>query len=193
MRDPRSLAVTCLMVLLAGSCRAGELQAPPRTPATSQATLATPTSSNPNPNMTTPALFLDAAGGAGGSTGPVVTRARWVKINGSLLLNRRGEPRKLPENAEITINLFPDTTYVGVIERVEEEGGSISWTGHLKDVETSELFIVYAADVFIGHFASPLGVYEVSNTGGDLYEVIQIDQSKLPGGEGDTKTPTTGP
>ena len=143
--------------------------------------------------MTTPALFLDAAGGAGGSTGPEVTRARWVKINGSLLLNRRGEPRKLPENAEITINLFPDTTYVGVIERVEEEGGSISWTGHLKDVETSELFIVYAADVFIGHFASPLGVYEVSNTGGDLYEVIQIDQSKLPGGEGDTKTPTTGP
>ena len=34
--------------------------------------------------------------------------------------------------------------------------------------------------VFIGNFASPQGVYEVSNAGGDLDQVILIDQKNLP-------------
>ena len=43
--------------------------------------------------------------------------------------------------------------------------------------------MVYTGGVFIGHFASPLEVYEVSLVQDDLYRVILIDQSKFQGGE----------
>ena len=36
----------------------------------------------------------------------------------------------------------------------------------------------------MGHFASPLGIYEAVIVEDDLYRVIQIDQTKFPGGEG---------
>jgi len=113
-----------------------------------------------------------------------VARLRFIRVNYSLLLDANGLPRPLKLGSEITINLFPDVTYTGVIEQVNDDGGVISWTGYLKDVEYSQLTMVYTSGVFIGHFASPAGVYEVSTVGDDLYRVLQIDQQKLQGGEG---------
>lgn len=139
--------------------------------------------------MPSSALFLGVQEEKPPPDEPATARSRWVKINGGLLLDPQGNPRKLPPNTEITINLFPDTSYIGVIEEIREDGGAYTWIGHLKDVDMSELLIVYNAGLFLGHFASPGGVYEVSNAGGDLYLLIQIDQSKLPGGEGDIDIP----
>jgi hypothetical protein len=160
------------------------------TPAPVSSPLTSPTLSISNKNASGSALFLDARQATAPPTDAGVSRARWAKIDEAVLLDPQGKPLKLPPNAEITLNLFPDTTYAGVIEKVQQEGGGYTWVGHLKGVENSELFIVYTAGVFIGHFASPSGVYEVSSAGGDLYKIVQIDQSKLPGGEGNLYVPS---
>lgn len=125
---------------------------------------------------------------------PHVARSRIVKLNLSLLLDEQGQARPLPPNAEITLSLFPDVNYTGVIEGMQQEGDGYTWTGHLKDVEYSQMYMVYTSGVFIGHFASPAGVYEVSNVGGDLYQIILIDQSQFQGGDEPTpRNPTSTP
>jgi hypothetical protein len=85
---------------------------------------------------------------------------------------------------EITLNLFPDVVYTGVIQQTEVSGDSISWSGILKDVGKSYFTMVYTSGAFMGHFASPLGICEAVYVEDDLYRVIMIDQSKFPGGEG---------
>lgn len=109
-----------------------------------------------------------------------IVRWRFVKINLDLLLDEAGQARDVKV---IIINLFPDVTYTGVIEQVDQSGDSISWSGYLKDVDTSYFTMVYTSGVFMGHFASPLGIYETAFVEGDLYRVIMIDQTKFPGGE----------
>jgi hypothetical protein len=128
-------------------------------------------------------LFIAAGAGAGATPPPHTVRSRLVKLNLSLLLDANGQPRNLAPNSELALNLFPDVTYTGVIEDVQQEGDGYRWAGHLKDVENSQMYLVYTAGVFIGHFASPAGVYEVSNVGGDLYRIVIIDQSQFQGGD----------
>ncbi len=137
------------------------------------------------PNPVTGSLFLDAGQGQAPANRPEVIRSRRVRINQGLLLDAQGGARSLEPQAEIILNLFPDTTYTAVLDQMQQEGDAYTWVGHLKGVETSEFTLVYAAGVFAGHFASPGSVYELSSAGGELYQIVQIDQQKLPGGEGD--------
>jgi hypothetical protein len=127
-------------------------------------------------------LFLDTDEVGPPPVAPQIVRYRFVRINFDLLFDRR---RRVRSTREIAINLFPDVIYTGVIERVEFDGSGYSWSGHLKGVPLSNLNMVYTAGVFIAHFASPGGVYEVSVVGEkDLYCVVMIDQQKLPQDEG---------
>ena len=112
---------------------------------------------------------------------PQIVRSRFVKINLDQVLDESGRPRDVKE---ITLNLFSDVVYNGVIEQTETSGDSISWTGVLRDVENSYFTMVYTSGVFMGHFASPEGIYEAVIVEDDLYRVIMIDQTKFPGGEG---------
>lgn len=139
--------------------------------------------------LETPALSLSASSGFFADTElnrelpaePHISRWRFVKINLGQLLDETGQARNVKE---ITFNLFPDVVYIGVIEQVEQNGDGFSWSGYLKDVEYSYFTMVYTSEVFMGHFASPLGVYEAVLVEDDIYRVIQIDQTKFPGGEG---------
>ncbi len=123
-------------------------------------------------------LFFDTDQSGKPPSEPFIVRSRFVKVNLRLLLDENGQPRQVKE---ITLNLFPDVTFTGVITGVEQSGDSVTWVGSLKDVEYSQLNMIYTGGVFIGHFASPSGVYEISMAGDDLYRIIKIDQSKLPG------------
>ena len=134
-------------------------------------------------NSPSNALFLDTSETASLPTDVHNARSRYVKLNRALLLDQTNQPLNLPAGTEITINFFPDVTYTGVIEKVSDEGGVISWVGNLKNVEYSYFTIIYTSDVFIGNFGSPAGVYEVSHVSGDLYQVIAVDQSPFQGGD----------
>lgn len=139
---------------------------------------------NSLPSSASSELFLETESTSAVTSGPHIARSRFVKVNFALLLDDAKQSSRLKTNSEIMLNLFPDVTYIGVIDHIEENGFDYSWSGHLKDVEFSELTIVYTGETFIAHFASPGGVYEVSNVGEDLYQVVLIDQTKLPSGEG---------
>lgn len=142
---------------------------------------ATPQSTPPVVSVVGPAsLFSDSAGAVPAPVGPQIIRWRAVTLNLGVLLDESGQAREL---SEITVNLFPDVTYTGIIEEVNVEGDGYTWIGHLKDVELSAFYIVYTSGVFIGHFASPLGIYEVSIAKDEVYRIIQIDQNRFPGGE----------
>jgi hypothetical protein len=130
---------------------------------------------------TSAGLFIDTDAARELPAEPQIVRSRFVKVNLALLLDEAGQARDVKE---IALVLFSDVVYTGVIEQIEQNGDGLSWVGYLKDVEYSELTMVYTSGVFIGHFASPLGVYEVSIVDDGLYRVIMIDQSQFPGGEG---------
>jgi hypothetical protein len=112
---------------------------------------------------------------------PHISRSRFVKVDLKLLLDESGESREVEK---IVFNLFPDVVYTGLIEQVERSGDSYSWSGYLQGVENSYFTLVYTSGVFMGHFGSPQGIYEAVVVEDDVYRVIQIDQTKFPGGEG---------
>lgn len=168
------------MLLLSG-CNAKQLTATPANIVEPPPTEIIPnTVQNP---LTSSLLFLETESVGTPNSGKHIARYRFVKINRALLLDETNQVSMLKQNSEITLNLFPDLSYIGIIEHVEENGTDYSWSGHLKDVEYSTLTMLITGDTFIAHFASPAGVYEVSSAGEDLYQVVQIDQTKLPGGE----------
>ena len=115
------------------------------------------------------------------ATSTEVARARYLNVNLGLLVDSSGKARDVSTLPEITLNLFPDVNYTGLIDQVETtEGDSTSWIGRLAGVDGGYFYLVESSDGgFIAHVASSQGVYEVSSAGDNLYRVIQIDQSKL--------------
>lgn len=176
-----SVSILVLAFLVTISCQAISASGTP----VEQATLPGESTSAP---LGTPAkppsgaeLFIDTGDTGDGPPAPGATRSRVVKLNLPLLLNASGQPRRLPAGQEIVLNLFPDVIYTAVIQDVEVQGDGGTWVGVLKDVEYSSVMMVYTSGVFLGHFASPAGVYEASGIGDDLYRIDLINQGALPG------------
>ena len=80
----------------------------------------------------------------------------------------------------ITLNLFDDTTYTGIIEHVETtDSGYAAW-GRLDGVALGTVTLVVNGDLVAGTVRSPLGVYDISMAADGSYVVSEIDESKLP-------------
>ena len=109
---------------------------------------------------------------------PSVARSRYMNVNLGLLFDANGNPRGRKQLPQITLNLFPDVNYVGVVTGVESDGLSASWTGRLKGAQYGYFYLVAVDGIFMAHIASTEGIYEVSWAGDNLYQAIQIDQSK---------------
>lgn len=171
MKHPFFILSLCLLTLPLFSCGV-ESRAEPSSEPLEPPTLTLPTSSG---------LFIETNAVLSLPTQMHISRSRLVKVNQALLIDETGELRSVNE---ITLNLFPDAVYTGVIVQTDPSDDGYSWVGYLKDVESSQFTLIYTSGVFIGHFASPQGVYEVSSVGDDLYRIVMIDQTKLPGGEG---------
>jgi len=125
-------------------------------------------------------LFLETSQAYDTSDDDYVKRSLFVKVNLSLLIDAEGLPLDFEPADEIILNLFPNLSYVGILNRIEvNDEKSWSWIGDLKDVENGYFYLVVSDGVFLGHFASPEGIYEVHYVEDDIYEVIQIDQTVL--------------
>ena len=125
-------------------------------------------------------LFSDAsAADMALNTPAYVMRSRVVNVNFGLLSASSGQALNASTNPEVTLNLFPDATYTGVVERVEQNfSGGKSWIGKLKGKD-GYFYLVNSGEAFIAHVASKEGIYEVSLAGQSLYKIVQIDQSLL--------------
>lgn len=111
------------------------------------------------------------------SSAPYVMRSRLVSVNLGLLIDEKGKARGADQLPQVSLNIFPDARFVGLVEQVQRSGATTSWTGPLADVEGGYFYLVVAEGVFIAHVASPEGVYEISSVGDGVYQAIQIDQS----------------
>lgn len=128
-----------------------------------------------------PSLFVDAAPSqsrADALMEPSTARLRMIRVNTGMLYDAAGKPLDRTRLPEVSLNLFPDANYTGVVTSMERDRWATYWIGDLKEVD-GYFYLVMADDVFIAHVASPLGVYEISWAGGDLYKVEQVDQSKF--------------
>ncbi|MFH2038293.1 MAG: hypothetical protein ABIJ65_02545 [Chloroflexota bacterium] len=175
MKTPIYLLSLCLLMGSLTACSAANGQTTARK--TELVSAMTPTL----PNSTSAGFFVDSDATHTFPEEPQISRSRLVEINLYQLIDNNGQSVPVEE---ILLNLFPDVTYTGVIKQIEENGDGYSWVGYLKDVEFSSMTIVYTSGVFMGNFASPLGVYEFSYVEEDLYRIIMIDQTKFPAGEG---------
>ncbi len=109
-----------------------------------------------------------------------VTRTRYVNVNLGQLVDAGGKALDIRVNPQVTLNLFPDASFTGIMESVKKDPETgISWTGRLKEDPGGYFYLVLVDDVFIAHVASLSGVYEVSWAADNLYRVVQIDQSRL--------------
>jgi hypothetical protein len=111
---------------------------------------------------------------------PHISRARFVTIDREMLLYESGHARGVKG---IVFNLFPDVIYRGVIQEIDQTGDEVIWSGYIQDVEYGYFTLVFTSGVFMGHFGGSRGIYEVVFEDESLYRVIEIDQTKFPGGE----------
>ena len=109
---------------------------------------------------------------------PLAVRHRAVEVNLDVLLRSNGRARNVDR---VAVNLFPDTTYTGVIVEREEMGNGHTWVGYLEGIEVSSLTMVWTGSAFAANFASPAGVYEVALAADGIYEIAEMDQEAFPG------------
>lgn len=108
---------------------------------------------------------------------PFVMRSRFVSVNLDLLVDEKGKARSADQLPQVSLNIFPDARFTGLVDRVEKSGTSTSWIGTLAEVEGGYFYLVVTEGVFIAHVASTEGVFEISSVGNGVYQAIQIDQS----------------
>jgi hypothetical protein len=131
--------------------------------------------------QTTPTLFA-AAGGSDSAADHArgVMRSRYVTVDMRPLLNADGSPRAVSSLSAITLNLFDNATYAGVVKSVYKGAlGSTNWVGTLSDVPGGYFYLVSVDGAFIAHVASTQGIYEVSYASPNVYRVVQLDQSQF--------------
>jgi len=151
------------------------------------ASLLTGSISNAQAQAAAPELFIDAGSAGNSSTADMaansisIARSRLVRVNTSALFTQAGDAIDAAMLPEISLNLFEDANFTGLVTKVQKTADSTTWIGTLKDVEMSNFYLLVNGDTFIAHVASTSGIYEVSTAPGTdgLYKVVQIDQSKL--------------
>ncbi|MBI5824998.1 MAG: hypothetical protein HZB18_13290 [Chloroflexi bacterium] len=128
-----------------------------------------------------PSLFGDAADvnpADFAADAPFISRSRFLTVDFAALFNDSGDPYDKESLPEITLNLFPDTSYVGKVNVVKKDRWATSWNGPLKGKQ-GYFYLVVSDGVFTAHVASPEGVYEVKYAADGLYKVVQLDHSQL--------------
>ncbi len=126
-----------------------------------------------------PALFENAGAVAAADMPASIARASYVNVDLGLLIDAQGQARSAQALPEVSLNLFPNANYTGLISRVTKDNFSTSWIGTLQGVPGGYFYLVVADGAFAAHIASTQGVYEVSAGANHRYKAVQIDQSKL--------------
>src|SRR3990172_5010818 len=94
-------------------------------------------------------------------------------LNEAWLLNTAGQPK--PRIGEsITVSLFPPLgyEYTATVTDSYWDAGSYVWVGTL-GVANSYFYIIWQGELFIAHFAEPLGVFEATYENAQVYKIVQ--------------------
>lgn len=126
-------------------------------------------------------LFTPASNAEGTTTYQpprYIIRSRLVHLNERHLFRADGSP--LEANSQVSLNLFDDVLYTGIVTRAEQNGTTgYTWSGRLKEKSGGYFYLLTYEGALIAHIASPEGVYEVSFAGDGLYRVVQFDHARM--------------
>ncbi len=111
-------------------------------------------------------LFIDASSaGLPQPQGKHILRSRLVTIDYERL-----------EDVRLLLNLFPDAAFTIIRDRVEQNAsGSISWIGHVQDMEGTIIVLVRRDEMLTGLITTPVGSYRVTYLGDGVHAVQQMD------------------
>ena len=119
-----------------------------------------------------PSAGAVAAPGVPRSPGSMSTRRRLVAVD----FGQLGEIA-----AELTLNLFADATFTGVVERAAPTfSGGYALSGRLTGVEHGAVTLVVNGGVVAGRVWTPEATYRISPAGGGLHAVEEVDLAQLP-------------
>jgi hypothetical protein len=107
---------------------------------------------------------------------PAVIRARQATLHPE----RLRPPSGIGLQDRLVLNLFDDTVFVAIRDRVERNAsGSLTWIGHLDGVALSSVLLVVRDDAVVAKVAFPGGVYVVDWGADGTQRIEQIDQSRI--------------
>ncbi len=108
-------------------------------------------------------------------------RYRNVTADFSPFLSANGRAASTTEVADaLTLNLFSDVVVEAQLDRYNHNmQGSVSWMGHVTNVEQSEVLLVVKDDVLVGLITVGTDVYEIRYGGNGNQIILELDQSKF--------------
>jgi hypothetical protein len=116
------------------------------------------------------------------SSDPTIIRERCVFVNFELL-------KDMQLGDAILLNLFPDTQYTAILDRIEAQENGYAWIGHLVSVDNSQVTLVMGGGQMAGNVTLPDEFYQIRYVGGLTHAIYQVDQSAFPS-EAEPITPT---
>ena len=133
------------------------------------------------------------------SSDDITLRRRLVTIDFNMIVSARNTlertrasgARRAGMPAALTLNLFDDVVFTGIIERTASTfSGGYAVSGRLAGVALGTMTLVVNGEVVAGTVRTPLATYRIRSASGGLYAISQIDPSKLPE-EGEPLNPPT--
>ena len=146
---------------------------------------------DPAPALFTPVAPAALKAGKAVKHGAQVVRFRAVGIERGLLIQAAAAPKVFGESTtaapvvgrSVTLNLFDDVAFVADADQVERSARGMTWIGHLRGVELSQVVLIINAGVVAGNISMPAARYHIRYAGSGIHEVQEIDQSKFPADE----------
>ena len=81
----------------------------------------------------------------------------------------------------LTLNLFDDASFTGLVEQVAPTfSGGYSLSGRLAGIEMGTMTLVVNGDVVAGTVRTPETTYRIRPAGGGLHAVSEVDLARLP-------------
>ena len=114
---------------------------------------------------------------------PLTIRHRLVAIDFQMLRDARAAAtRRDGVSATLTLNLFHDTEFTGIVEWAEATASGYVLLGRIRGVEMGTMALVINGEVVAGTVRPPGATYRIRSDGKGTYTISQIDLSKLPPG-----------
>ncbi len=105
---------------------------------------------------------------------PTIVRYRYAQLNFDLLTGQH-----ITEDADsIILNLFHDTTFTAVKDRVEKRSTArYTWFGRISEIKYSRVILTVENGSMAGNITLPSDSYQIRDTGKGIHAVYEINQN----------------
>ena len=103
-------------------------------------------------------------------------RSRQVKIDLDLLGDARGFWKSSRQGRQsLVLNLFADTTFTAILDRIRPHSRGYSWIGRVQGTKESIVILTVKNNVMAGNISVPGTSFQIRHSGADVYAVREVD------------------